>query len=77
MNISKFSPILGTFKQLLKGGLKINNEPLMFLNDLDVVNEDLIIFTDSSSRWDRRRFFSILLEAIPNGRCTLKFVLFL
>uniref|UniRef100_A0A0M3K5N3 Adipocyte plasma membrane-associated protein (inferred by orthology to a human protein) n=1 Tax=Anisakis simplex TaxID=6269 RepID=A0A0M3K5N3_ANISI len=41
---------------------------LKFLNDLDVVNDDLVIFSDSSSRWQRRDYFKILMEGIPNGR---------
>uniref|UniRef100_A0A158P6G7 Str_synth domain-containing protein n=1 Tax=Angiostrongylus cantonensis TaxID=6313 RepID=A0A158P6G7_ANGCA len=33
-----------------------------------VLNEDEIIFTDSSSKWDRRHLFNIFLESEPNGR---------
>jgi len=40
----------------------------MFVNDLDVLDEDTVFFTDSSSKWDRRRFPHPFLEQLPNGR---------
>jgi len=39
-----------------------------FINDGDVLDEHTIIFTDSSSRWDRRRFPHAFLEQKPEGR---------
>ncbi|VDM36897.1 unnamed protein product [Toxocara canis] len=58
----------GTFKQIFDPKVEVGGAPLKFLNDVDVVNEDLIIFTDSSSRWPRRDFLKILMEGIPSGR---------
>lgn len=63
----------GTFKRILEGGKEVDGAPLSFINDLDVVNEDLIIFTDSSSRWQRRHFLKIFMEGYPTGR-VLSFV---
>ncbi|PAV72621.1 hypothetical protein WR25_21076 [Diploscapter pachys] len=41
---------------------------LMFVNDLDVINEDEFVFTDSSSKYDRRHFMNTVLEGVPDGR---------
>ncbi|MCP9257118.1 Adipocyte plasma membrane-associated protein [Dirofilaria immitis] len=58
---------LGIFLLILKQ-TKVNDKPMKFLNDIDVINDDELIFTDSSSKWDRRHLMNILLEGIPNGR---------
>ncbi|CAD5215111.1 unnamed protein product [Bursaphelenchus xylophilus] len=39
-----------------------------FLNDLDVVDEDTIIVTDSSTKYGRRQFFHVVLANAPDGR---------
>uniref|UniRef100_A0A1I7VAF0 Str_synth domain-containing protein n=1 Tax=Loa loa TaxID=7209 RepID=A0A1I7VAF0_LOALO len=53
---------------ILGNQTEIDGRPMKFLNDIDVVNHDILIFTDSSSKWDRRHVMNILLEGIPNGR---------
>ncbi|VDK86029.1 unnamed protein product, partial [Onchocerca ochengi] len=53
---------------ILENQTEVKGKPLKFLNDIDVVNDDELIFTHSSTRWDRRHFMNILLEGIPNGR---------
>lgn len=53
---------------ILRSQTEIDGKPMKFLNDIDVVNHDVLIFTDSSSKWDRRYVMNILLEGIPNGR---------
>lgn len=58
----------GTFKQIFDPSVEVDGESLKFLNDVDVVDEDLIIFTDSSSKWPRRDFLKIAMEGVPNGR---------
>jgi len=58
----------GTFENLVRGGATVDGRPLRFLNDVELLNDDVIVFTDSSSKWDRRRFLHIALEGIPNGR---------
>uniref|UniRef100_A0A914ZKU2 Strictosidine synthase conserved region domain-containing protein n=1 Tax=Parascaris univalens TaxID=6257 RepID=A0A914ZKU2_PARUN len=58
----------GTFKQIFDSSVMVDGEPLKFVNDVDVVDEDFIIFTDSSSKWSRRDFLKIVMEGVPNGR---------
>uniref|UniRef100_A0A182EPG0 Str_synth domain-containing protein n=2 Tax=Onchocerca ochengi TaxID=42157 RepID=A0A182EPG0_ONCOC len=58
----------GQHMAILKTPAKVNGEPLKFLNDIDVLNDDELIFTESSSKWDWHHFMNILLEGIPNGR---------
>ncbi|KAE9416817.1 hypothetical protein Angca_004020, partial [Angiostrongylus cantonensis] len=63
VNLSK-----GTFRHVVKSNTPIEGRFMRFLNDIEVLNEDEIIFTDSSSKWDRRHLFNIFLESEPNGR---------
>uniref|UniRef100_A0AAF5PSH1 Str_synth domain-containing protein n=1 Tax=Wuchereria bancrofti TaxID=6293 RepID=A0AAF5PSH1_WUCBA len=58
----------GQHMVILRSQTKVNGKPMKFLNDIDIVNQDVLIFTDSSSKWDRRHFMNILLEGIPDGR---------
>ncbi|VIO99096.1 Strictosidine synthase family protein [Brugia malayi] len=58
----------GQHMVILGNQTEVNGKPMKFLNDIDVVDRDVLIFTDSSSKWDRRHFMNILLEGIPNGR---------
>ena len=37
-------------------------------NDIDIVDEDTIIFADSCSKWDFSKFDYCFFEHIPNGR---------
>lgn len=53
---------------ILGNEIVIDDRPLKFLNDIDVINPDVLVFTDSSSKWDRRNFLNIILEGISNGR---------
>lgn len=53
---------------VLESQTEVDGRPMKFLNDIDVVNQDVLIFTDSSSKWDRLHLMNILLEGIPNGR---------
>lgn len=53
---------------VLRKEAEVDGKPMKFLNDIDIVNQDVLIFTDSSSKWDRRHLMNILLEGIPNGR---------
>lgn len=58
----------GTFRHIVKSSTPIGDRYMRFVNDVEVLNEDEIVFTDSSSKWDRRHFPSIILESEPNGR---------
>ncbi|CAI4225749.1 unnamed protein product [Auanema sp. JU1783] len=56
---------------LVDSRIPIDGKPLKFLNDLDIINEDEIIFSDSSPKWERRNVMRILLENVPEGRVLL------
>ncbi|KAI6197487.1 hypothetical protein M3Y94_01229900 [Aphelenchoides besseyi] len=47
---------------------KVGGYESKFLNDLDVIDEDTILVTDSSTNYDRRRFLHVLFEQAPVGR---------
>ncbi|KAK0411989.1 hypothetical protein QR680_005970 [Steinernema hermaphroditum] len=57
-----------TFRRVLDGSAMIEGERLHFCNDLDVLDAETILFSDSSTRWDRRRFLHSIMEMVPNGR---------
>uniref|UniRef100_A0A0R3RK60 Str_synth domain-containing protein n=1 Tax=Elaeophora elaphi TaxID=1147741 RepID=A0A0R3RK60_9BILA len=58
----------GQHMVVLGNWTEVDVKPMKFLNDIDVINHDMLIFTDSSSKWDRRHVMNIILEGIPNGR---------
>jgi len=60
--------VSGKFHQLVAGGQMVDGRPLTFLNDVEVLQNGTIFFTDSSSKWDRRRFVFNLLEHSSDGR---------
>lgn len=60
--------VSGEFQQLIPGGLVVDGRPLTFLNDVVVLQNGTILFTDSSSKWDRRKFIFNLLEFSDDGR---------
>lgn len=63
-------------KKIYKNGYELflssdkltKEKPAMMLNDFDIINNEDLYISDSSSKWDRRRFFHILSEAQSNGR---------
>lgn len=58
----------GDSKLIFSSKTKVGGYASMFLNDVEVINEDTIMVTDSSTRYDRRRFFHVLFEQAPTGR---------
>ncbi|WKX93150.1 hypothetical protein Q1695_010857 [Nippostrongylus brasiliensis] len=58
----------GTFRQIVDSLLPFEGRYMLFINDIEVLNEDEIVFTDSSSEWDRRRVVHIILSHHPTGR---------
>lgn len=46
----------------------VDGKRIEFINDIDVYNNDTVVFTASSTKWDLDRYFHILLEHIPDGR---------
>ncbi|VDL64024.1 unnamed protein product [Nippostrongylus brasiliensis] len=62
----------GTFRQIVDSLLPFEGRYMLFINDIEVLNEDEIVFTDSSSEWDRRRVVHIILSHHPTGRLDLE-----
>ncbi|KHJ83522.1 strictosidine synthase, partial [Oesophagostomum dentatum] len=58
----------GTYRHIIESRIPIDGRYMRFVNDVEVLNEDEIVFTDSSSRWDRRHVVHILLEHEATGR---------
>ncbi|KAI6229855.1 Adipocyte plasma membrane-associated protein [Aphelenchoides fujianensis] len=58
----------GTSKLVFSAKTKVGGYESKFLNDLDVIDEDTILVTDSSTNYDRRRFLHVLFEQAPVGR---------
>ncbi|CAI5443317.1 unnamed protein product [Caenorhabditis angaria] len=57
-----------TTSQILDSKKPIEGFAPKFLNDLDVLNEDEIILSDSSTKYPRKQFMPLILEQNPNGR---------
>ncbi|KAJ8532206.1 hypothetical protein K7X08_012129 [Anisodus acutangulus] len=48
---------------------KFEDKPLVFTNDMDIDNhEDVIYFTDTSTKYQRRQYFTSLLSGDSTGR---------
>uniref|UniRef100_A0A9J7X0R3 Adipocyte plasma membrane-associated protein n=2 Tax=Cyprinus carpio TaxID=7962 RepID=A0A9J7X0R3_CYPCA len=61
--------LLGEVKSLVSTGKMIGGRRLGFVNDLDVTQDGKkLYFTDSSSRWQRRDFMHLIMEATADGR---------
>lgn len=61
--------LLGEVKSLVSTGKMIGGRRLGFVNDLDVTQDGKkVYFTDSSSRWQRRDFMHLIMEATADGR---------
>lgn len=58
----------GTFRRIVDSKVPIEGRYMRFLNDVEVLNEDEILFTDSSSSWERRHVVHIILGHEANGR---------
>lgn len=62
----------GAATKLVSGGQVVAGRKLSFINDLTVTQDGKkVYFTDSSSRWQRRNFLYLIMEATADGRyCT-------
>jgi len=58
----------GTKKVLLPGGTIIEGKPLLCADDCDFINEDTIVFSDASTKYDYHHFIHDFVENGPNGR---------
>jgi len=68
LGIFYFNIETGKGEELVPAKAIVDGRPIMFPNDLVIVDDNTIIFTDSSSKYTRRQFFAEFLELQPNGR---------
>lgn len=54
---------------MVPGGQVVDGRKLSFINDLAVTQDGKkVYFTDSSSRWQRRDYLHLIMEATADGR---------
>lgn len=59
----------GEATRLVSGGQVVAGRKLSFINDLAVTQDGKkVYFTDSSSRWQRRNYLNLIMEATADGR---------
>ncbi|XP_052469700.1 adipocyte plasma membrane-associated protein-like isoform X1 [Carassius gibelio] len=69
LGLFEVNPVTGEVKSLVSTGKMIGGQRLGFVNDLDVTRDGKkVYFTDSSSRWQRRDFMHLIMEATADGR---------
>ncbi|TSK42121.1 Adipocyte plasma membrane-associated protein [Bagarius yarrelli] len=69
LGLFEVNPVTGEKTHLVTTNKLIAGRRLSFVNDLDVTQDGKkVYFTDSSSRWQRRDFMKLLMEATADGR---------
>lgn len=69
LGLFQVNPTTGESVRLVAGGQLVAGRRLAFINDLDVTQDGRkIYFTSSSSRWQRRDFLHLVMEATADGR---------
>lgn len=59
----------GEATRLVSGGQVVGGRKLQFINDLAVTRDGKkVYFTSSSSRWQRRDYLQLIMEATADGR---------
>lgn len=59
----------GEATRLVSGGQVVGGRKLQFINDLAVTQDGKkVYFTSSSSRWHRRDYLQLIMEATADGR---------
>ncbi|XP_061545438.1 adipocyte plasma membrane-associated protein isoform X2 [Phycodurus eques] len=62
-------PPCGESTRLVSGGQVVGGRKLLFINDLAVTQDGKkLYFTSSSSRWQRRDYLHLIMEATADGR---------
>lgn len=62
-------PPPGHVTSLVRASEMVAGQRLSFINDLDVTQDGRkVYFTDSSSRWQRRDYLQLIMEATADGR---------
>ncbi|XP_071390527.1 adipocyte plasma membrane-associated protein [Centroberyx affinis] len=69
LGVFEVDPTTGEATRLVSGGQLVGGRRLSFINDLAVTRDGRkLYFTDSSSRWQRRDYLQLIMEATADGR---------
>ncbi|XP_037543223.1 adipocyte plasma membrane-associated protein [Nematolebias whitei] len=69
LGLFEVNPTTGAATKLVSGGQVVAGRKLSFINDLTVTRDGKkVYFTDSSSRWQRRNYMYLIMEATADGR---------
>lgn len=69
LGLFEVNPTTGEAVRLVSGGQLVGGRKLSFINDLAVTQDGKkVYFTDSSSRWQRRDYLHLIMEATADGR---------
>ncbi|KAM9848225.1 adipocyte plasma membrane-associated protein [Aulostomus maculatus] len=69
LGVFEVNPTTGESTRLVSGGQVVGGRKLSFINDLAVTQDGKkVYFTDSSSRWQRRDYLHLIMEATADGR---------
>ncbi|KAM3863415.1 adipocyte plasma membrane-associated protein [Diretmus argenteus] len=69
LGLFEVNPTTGEVTSLVSGGQLVGGRKLSFINDLAVTQDGRkVYFTDSSSRWQRRDYLHLIMEATADGR---------
>ncbi|KAF4090099.1 hypothetical protein AMELA_G00048100 [Ameiurus melas] len=69
LGLFEVNPVTGKTTLLVSTKMMVGGRRLSFVNDLDVTQDGKkVYFTDSSSRWQRRDFMKLIMEATADGR---------
>ncbi|KAG8444066.1 hypothetical protein GDO86_009306, partial [Hymenochirus boettgeri] len=67
--IFEVNPITGAAEMLVSSHIPVQGKKMSFVNDLSVTSDGRkIYFTDSSSKWQRRDYPYLVMEATDDGR---------
>ncbi|KAG5266281.1 hypothetical protein AALO_G00229220 [Alosa alosa] len=69
LGLFEVNPVTGHVTTLVQASQMVAGQRLSFINDLDVTQDGRkVYFTDSSSRWQRRDYLQLIMEATADGR---------
>lgn len=69
LGVFEVNPTTGESTRLVTGGQLVGGKKMSFINDLAVTQDGRkVYFTDSSSRWQRRDYMHLIMEATADGR---------
>ncbi|XP_061645902.1 adipocyte plasma membrane-associated protein isoform X2 [Phyllopteryx taeniolatus] len=69
LGVFEVNPTTGESTRLVSGGQVVGGRKLLFINDLAVTQDGKkLYFTSSSSRWQRRDYLHLIMEATADGR---------